>query len=275
MCTTNYCILVWVGDEKLCGLIEHKWLSLYTVHFAVVLHYIGHGRRSTGDWCFQDGFITFRELANIYLLLLRGRIMTIVTDCSYSGCWVEECMNFLDEQGVGPCGHAAKDKKIFIGVYATCLAQQIPRQLAFSVHGCKNDRSLRQMVFYDFYDKITADFQDTYTRCLNFSGVRCGQKSIGDECLCFPGATWKTWRERQRIQIARDKDRNMWHILRLPDDEEAILHYQKKVALGSSIKYRDHGEVLESGLGEAPPEELFQSVLRKHNSEVYQRKTPL
>ena len=83
--------------------------------FIVVLHYIGPGKRGTGDWCFQDGFLTLREIIKIYVdsNKLRGHaiILVIVSDCSHSGCWVRECMDFMDEQGIGPCGHAAKKRE--------------------------------------------------------------------------------------------------------------------------------------------------------------------
>ena len=84
--------------------------------FSVELRYIGAGKRNTGDWCFEDGFITFRDLTHLYLQLLHGRVLSIVTDCSHSGCWVKQCMTFLDEQGVGPCGHSARDKGVLIKV---------------------------------------------------------------------------------------------------------------------------------------------------------------
>ena len=50
-------------------------------NYGIGLYYIGHGRRNTGDWCFQDGYITFTDLAQLYLQLLRGRVLTIITDC--------------------------------------------------------------------------------------------------------------------------------------------------------------------------------------------------
>ena len=169
--------------------------------FAVVLLYIGHGRRNTGDWCFQDGFITFRELAALYLLQLCGRALTVITDCSYSGCWVKDCMTFLDEQGVGPCGHAAKKKGILINVYAFCLSHQIPRKLAFSVKGCRNDKKERKLIFAS---GPIADCQET--NVMDFTNVRCGQEYIDDECLCLPGATWKKWSERERIYPVMSED---------------------------------------------------------------------
>ena len=49
---------------------------------AVILHYIGAGRRGTGDWCFEDGFITFRDIAQLYLRAsynFKGYVLTIVS----------------------------------------------------------------------------------------------------------------------------------------------------------------------------------------------------
>ena len=93
----------------------------------------------TGDWCFGDGFITLRELLDIYMsnTHFRGRIFSIVSDCSYSGSWVKECMEFMDEQGVGPCGHAAQEKGILIQVLTSCLSNEIPcRVCVCSTYSC-------------------------------------------------------------------------------------------------------------------------------------------
>ena len=69
----------------------------------------------------------------------KGKVLTIISDCSYSGSWVKEGMAFMDEQGVGPCGHVAKEKGILVKVFASCLANEIPAELAFSTHSGKND----------------------------------------------------------------------------------------------------------------------------------------
>ena len=104
-----------------------------------MLHYIGPGESGTGDWVLRDGFISFREITNLYTRHFRGRVLTIISDCSYSGSWVREAMAFMDEQGVGPCGHVAKEKRILLKVYASCLASEIPAELAFSTHCITND----------------------------------------------------------------------------------------------------------------------------------------
>ena len=83
-----------------------------------MLCYIGPGKEGTGDWCFSDGFISFNEIMGLYMInqYFRGKALTIISDCSYSGSWVRKAMAFMDEQGVGPCGHVAREKRILVKV---------------------------------------------------------------------------------------------------------------------------------------------------------------
>ena len=65
-----------------------------TIYFPVILRYIGPGRRATGDWCFCDGYISFRDIADLYTQHFTGRVLTIASDCSYSGKLVESGKEF-------------------------------------------------------------------------------------------------------------------------------------------------------------------------------------
>ena len=176
---------------------------------SVMLYYIGHGRRNTGDWCFEDGFITFRDLAELYLMIFRGRVLTLVSDCSHSGSWIKECMTFLDEQGVKLCGHSARDKGILIKVFTSCLSSQVPRQLAFSVHCYKNDRDTGIMTFnpmplpYNYSGKIT---DSQHTTGIDFTRPLCSTDSIDGECTLFPHATWQKWSTVKRMCIDHCKN---------------------------------------------------------------------
>ena len=174
-------------------------------------------------------------------------------------------MTFLDEQGVGPCGHAAKDKKILLNVVASCLSHQIPRKLAYSVRGIKNDTGTKEILSYHM---TITDAQDA--RRANFTNIRCGQESIDNECLCLPRATWKMWNKSERIRTVWGVDKGMkvWHILLLPDEVEATEQFHRALASG----HKDYGETLESGLGEGPSEELVRSIREKYGCEVYQKK---
>ncbi len=44
-------------------IIVHVLLTLLRI---VILYYIGPGKKGTGDWCFSDGFISFRDIMQLY-----------------------------------------------------------------------------------------------------------------------------------------------------------------------------------------------------------------
>ena len=56
-------------------------------------------------------------------------------------------MAFMDKQGVGPCGHAGKEKGILVKVFTSCLANEIPAELAFSTHCVINDTNTGIVTF--------------------------------------------------------------------------------------------------------------------------------
>ena len=51
-------------------------------------------------------------------------------------------MEFLNEQGVQPCGHKAREKgmviKMFIKMFASCKSNEIPTEYRYSVSGTRN-----------------------------------------------------------------------------------------------------------------------------------------
>ena len=99
---------------------------------SALIHYYGNSRRNTGDWCFGDECITFRDIVSLYMSHTQGRILTIVTDCHSSGQWVSECAKFLNEQGVKLCRNSAREKGILLRVYASCRTGQDAVELLYT-----------------------------------------------------------------------------------------------------------------------------------------------
>ena len=64
--------------------------------------------------------ITFKDLMSTYMNHFSGRVLTIVTDCNFSGSWVRDCMQYLDEIGVTPCGHSGVKNDVLVKVFASC-----------------------------------------------------------------------------------------------------------------------------------------------------------
>ena len=224
----------------------------------VLLYYIGAGRRSTGDWCFEDGFITFRDIAQLYLhSKLRGRILTIVSDCSYSGRWVRDCMEFLDEQGVQPCGHKAREKGILIKIIASCKSYQIPTEYRHLVSGAYNDKNSGGIRFRRF--KQLLETQTMYH--IDPSELQCSNNTITEPCTLQPGYTWRKEEEGRRVYLVRGKDRGrpVWHYVLVVDDEDTLDNFKEKVKSGR-FDVADYGRVLHSGWGKDPPTDIRERI---------------
>ena len=162
----------------------------------VALHYIGAGRRGTGDWCFEDGFITFRDIAQLYLRAshnFKGRVLTIVSDCSYSGCWVRDCMEFLDEQGVQPCGHKAREKGMVIKVMASYKSIEIPTKFCYSTSSIRNSTSTGYTIFYK--SKVSETQTPDY---IDSSHINCTRKTIDDPRTLPPDLTWRRLGDKRK-----------------------------------------------------------------------------
>ena len=152
-----------------------------------MLHYYGNGLRDTGDWCFKDGFITFRDITDLYMKHSLGRCLTIVTDCHSSGRWVRECAKFLDEQGVKPCGHSAREKGILLKVYASCQTGQDSAELAYTTRGMYLGED-----GYVYTHLMTEQLRPgQHMFGVDFTKYRCG-RGEEKECSIASGATWST-----------------------------------------------------------------------------------
>lgn len=222
-----------------------------------VLHYYGNGRRNTGDWCFRDGFITFKDIASLYMEHSRGRILTIVTDCHSSGRWVSECAEFLDEQGVRPCGHSAKEKGILLKVSASCKTGQDAAELCYTTRAMElRDDGL----VWHWTRKELSSQQNSFG--VDFTEIRCKEE---DECAIATDSTWSNVTSAHRVYLVRGKHRGRpaWHYVLVNDDAENIKAFLEDLASGN-IDVADYGIILKSGWGKDPPQETKDYLLRKY-----------
>ncbi len=139
---------------------------------------------------------------DLYLQHFRGRTCTVYCDCSYSGHWVRTCEEYLDNIGVQPCGHSARNKGIQVKVYASCQPDQVPSLIMYSARGCKNDKNTGAQTVY--HNKEISP--DQTTCCKDFTRITCG-KSWEEECALSPDFTFHRHRETDRIFLTCGKDR--------------------------------------------------------------------
>ena len=201
---------------------------------------------------------------DLYMEFIPGCVLGIVSDCSHSGSWVRECMTFLDEQGVEPCGHSARDKGILVVVSTSCLSYQVPRKMAYSVHGIKNDKNTGLCIVQGTPDITPYPITDSqHSISENFTMVRCGARDITAKCQCLPGANWKAWSVLNRVMTITDSQQ--WMLFLVVDDDETIAQLKDT----QFANCENYGEVLMTGKGERPTKEEFHAATEKYT--VYQK----
>ena len=189
----------------------------------------------------------------------KGKILAVVCDCSYSGRWVKACAEFLDEHGVQPCGHSAKSKGILISVRASCQDIEVPYCLLESIRATITDKNTGALGSWGHGWEVTKGQHIQTTRTTN---IRCENKSIDASCTLEPHETWAKLFNNQRIFLVRgvDKGRPAWHYAQLVDDEETVRKFteltQGENAGMHTINIEDYGQVIRSGFGHDPPNDV-------------------
>ena len=227
---------------------------MFCFHFILALiWYTGHGEKATGNWCFKDGVISFEDLFALYMDHFRGKLLTLVCDCSYSGSWVEQCAKKLDEIGIPSCGHHTRDQRILIKVYCSCRGDEKSEMLVYCNEGtCIIKESLR----YWPNKQLTTDQQ---TFGADFSSIRC-RKKPEETCEVPPHHTWM-----ERLIVGpylylvrgNDKGKPAWHYVLVDKVKEE--DFKAKVATGT-INVADYGKIICSGWGENPSAEKKKCV---------------
>ena len=168
-------------------------------------------------------------------------------------------MRFLDEQGVQPCGHKAREKGILIKVFASCQSTEIPTEIYFSVSVLHNDRNTGVMkIKKQSSRKLTetqkTDFVDPSLLC-------CSSKTIEKPCTLPPDYTWS---KKRRVHLIRGKvgDRIAWGYIMLTDDELTIQTFQQQLQAGrlQLTDVDNYSKLLASGLGELPPKDIEEKI---------------
>ena len=203
--------------------------------------------------------ITFEDVFGLYLDHLKSKRLTIICDCSYSGQWVVDAVNKMDEIGIPSCGHHTREQGMPIKVFGSCLPNEEASILVCSEGiTIKNDK---QMYFPT--DKLESG-QSPY--CGDFRSIRCRTK---DSEACEIDSTC-TWKDRiiltiKNIYLVRGTDRGKeaWHYVLV--DEEKVEAFKEKVKSGN-IDVAKYGRVIYSGWGKDPPQEKVDIIDKKYLS---------
>lgn len=216
-------------------------------HYGTCIWFLGHSEKSTGNWYFKDGTISFEDVYKIYMRVAKGKLLTIVSDCSYSGKWVCSFAEILDKENIHPCGHNTNVK---IRIYASAGPSQEAQELCYSIKGVKmqiNDGD------FSFLDVSLGSGQHTCHG--DFTKLVCCRGP--DEGCGMVDTTW-TWADlvtgdlQKSISLYTSPQYQNWKIV-LPFEGYKVL---EKGSQEKETKLL----VLESGSGDAPPEKVKDKV---------------
>ncbi len=236
-------------------------LRTYSFLCTAWIWFSGHSELGTGNWCFKDGTITFLDVFSIFTRHFRGKTLTIISDCCFSGKWVSACAAALDGMGILPCGHKAEENGIKIKIYASCQSDQLATDPCYSLDAVKRNKQgcilLRnRAALSDTQKTIGADF--TRLTCFREPEGACRESVIRN----WTWADVVNGRMRSRLCLVTPRGKPSWHYVLLYSEEEGYLkRFNAEVASGRA-EVGKWGDVLLSGRGEEPPAELRAKVER-------------
>ena len=217
--------------------------------------YLGHSEKGTGNWCCT---ISFQEIFKLYRKLSAGKLLSLISDCCYSGHWVRECAKTLDSLRIPPCGHRARENGALVKVFASCQPDEEAGEPCYSIEAVK----VQDDGFILHHPQ-----QRTHQTPLWFDSTRlvcC--KSPDSPCpeTTFQHLKWEDAFDHsmniQRIE-RKEGDRDMWYYIMLHRagkayEEAFIAEFTKD----RTLRLRDWGYVLESSEGTDIPQEIKDKV---------------
>ena len=179
-------------------------------------------------------------------------------------------MDFLDKQGVQPCGHKAREKGIIIKVYASCKSIEIPTEYRYSVSGVVNERNSGVITFSSSDKRLES--QTTYS--IETSSLHCRGETITDVCRLKRGYTWRKRHQLERLLYFVRGINNanpVWYFILLHDDEYRMREFHATINSGSDHEcdIRKYGNILESGYGEDPPNAILEEMKQEYERNLY------
>lgn len=223
----------------------------------MVINYIGPGRRHTGDWCLKDGFIKFQDLITLYNQHFTGKTMELICDCSYSGKWIKQCTDYLDEQKILPCGHYARAKNTLLAILTASRGDQIPHNLLYAAEGLGNDKN--KGICYNRGNGY--EIKEGQNMCVfNNTALTCKEESFDTPCLLPNDYNWQKKRLAERLFLAQDSRRIGWGYILVIDDDDIL----SKATFNGINDISLYGEAIKSGEGQEPPIEVRRWIDNKY-----------
>jgi hypothetical protein len=225
----------------------------------VLLWYAGHGERDTGNWCFKDGVITFHDIYKLYMELLKGKRLTIVSDCSYSGQWIKDCAVILDQIHLPSCGHYTRAEGLLLKIFTSCSANEERLSLMSCVsEAIQIDHNKGCLVFLQ--KKLSSGNSSKYG---DFMQIRCN-KPMNESC-----EVTSSWVDRVckyplvYLVHGEDESKEAWYYVLIDEDKVNLFESDLNTDIINLEKY---GKILYSAYGKNPPQSITHKIQLQYST---------
>ena len=154
--------------------------------------------------------------------------------------------NYLDKEGVQPCGHSARASGIQLYLAVSCRAHEIPYQLHFSARACCNDKNTKELAISSGVEIDENQHSDVEIA----TKLTCGAENFSTPCLLSKNFTWEKKRISKRLLICHDSQIQRWYVFLLIDDDSV----RNQIKSGQ-LEPSDYGQLMRSGEGTSPSAE--------------------
>ena len=222
-----------------------------------MIWFTGLSQSGTGDWFFRDGTISFEEIFDLYKAHFKHRLLYIISDCSFSGCWVLRAAAALDSMEIPPCGHHTMECGVLIKVWVATEPDQQAKELHEVRHGVEltKDGYLRSFPWPRKGGLVRSYLNGALTRCPSKLSNCC---SLPDFCAKF-GWMGHVRNKPSLVYLVRGKDRGRpaWHYVLVDEGRENT--FNEAVSSGT-VDVAVYGKVVQSGWGKDPPDDVKNAV---------------
>ena len=183
----------------------------------------------------------------------KGKLLTINSDCSYSGSWIKDCAKTLDDLHISSCGHHTREAGILLNVWSSCDVDEEATALCYVNEAIRFDEE-KKSVMTDFNTKLTSGQN---TKLGDFRQIRC---SMETKELCDVDLQGKTtWEDRvfpksNLVYLVRSRK---WQYVVV--DEDKVDEFKYQIDKGK-VNVTDYGRVLFAGWGQDPPPDVTQKL---------------
>ena len=192
---------------------------------------------------------------------LRRKRLTVVSDCSYSSNWINDCIAKLDELDIPSCGHHTREQGILLRIFCSCQANEEAIVMAFinEAVGLNKKGGLIFRAPKKLSSKQTISSGD-------FRSIRCGK--VANE-QCEISSSWEDRFAGKRYAYlirGTDRGREAWYYLLV--DKHKVDDFKAKLATMETIDIEEYGKVLDSGYGKYPPKDIERMIYLQYGDTV-------